>query len=244
MFSKRAHVFPETRLLSRQWPSRNALGPTQFRALCCEVSCSTARLAPLRSAGRRRRRRFSGDSLANPPPSRAAQSGGSQRSRAHALDGIVAPHAVELAVRQHAQQARLQIKRHVADFIENRVPPRPARSAPRRASRAVKAPAPWESSDSSSPWDGRSFDGDNGPSATANACASHSPPSPCRSLIRRDSRDLAWPVCRARNTPACRAPGPAFRGLFLALFVTSSRWLSSRAADEARRLGPINGLGR
>ena len=34
------------------------------------------------------------------------------------LDGRVAAHPVELAVRQHAQKTRLQIKRHVADFIE------------------------------------------------------------------------------------------------------------------------------
>ncbi len=34
------------------------------------------------------------------------------------LDGLVAAHAVEMPVRQHTQQARLQVERHVADFIE------------------------------------------------------------------------------------------------------------------------------
>jgi hypothetical protein len=34
------------------------------------------------------------------------------------LTGVVSAHAVELPFRQHAQQARLQRRRHVADFIE------------------------------------------------------------------------------------------------------------------------------
>ena len=32
--------------------------------------------------------------------------------------GLVSAHAVESAVGQHTQQARLQVRRHVADFIQ------------------------------------------------------------------------------------------------------------------------------
>ncbi len=35
-----------------------------------------------------------------------------------ALERVVAAHAVELAVAEHPQQTRLQVERHVADFIE------------------------------------------------------------------------------------------------------------------------------
>ena len=34
------------------------------------------------------------------------------------LDRLVAADAIELAVGQHAQQARLQLERHVADLVE------------------------------------------------------------------------------------------------------------------------------
>ena len=43
--------------------------------------------------------------------------GGSNHARV-GLDGVVSTHAVEMPVAQHAQQTRLQVKRHVANFIE------------------------------------------------------------------------------------------------------------------------------
>jgi hypothetical protein len=59
----------------------------------------------------------------------------------------VAADAVELAVRQHAQQARLQVERHVADLVEEQgAAVGLLEAAARMVCAPVKAPRSWPKS--------------------------------------------------------------------------------------------------
>ncbi len=59
----------------------------------------------------------------NFPPARAVVLVGSGDDPHIDLDRRVTAHAIKLTIRQHAQQTSLDIKRHIANFIRNSVPP-------------------------------------------------------------------------------------------------------------------------
>ena len=99
------------------------------------------------------------------------------------------PTPFELLLLQHAQQLRLRLRRHFADFVqEERAADRPARSGPAaRVTAPVKAPRSWPNSSLSS----RSAGSAAQLTSTSGACRGgcgrgwRGRPVPCRSRFRR-----------------------------------------------------------
>jgi hypothetical protein len=144
-----------------------------------------------RSGGRRRRitlRRWYKSSR-NSPAARAFEVLVRGGDHAHVgAQRVVAADAVELAVRQHAQQARLQVERHVADFVEEQRAASACSKRPRRMVCApVNAPRSWPNSSDSSRSFGIAavFSAMNGPFARGLCLCSARPPAPCRCPTRR-----------------------------------------------------------
>ena len=135
-----AHIARKRKLLQpRQRRVRNALGlHTQLpRALLQKVAREHGHvLVPLAQCGQAQAddveavEQVLAETAFLDAPLQVLVGGG---NHAHmGLDGRMATHAVELAVRQHTQQACLQVKRHVADFVEEQ----------RAALGLLKPPAP------------------------------------------------------------------------------------------------------
>jgi hypothetical protein len=108
------------------------------------------------------------------------------------LERLVAAHAVELAVRQHAQQARLQVERHVADFVqEQRAAIGLLEAAAAHGLRAGEGAALVAEQFGLQQvlGNGRGVDGDEGPLLPARRAgcggAAPGPPAPCPSRTRR-----------------------------------------------------------
>ena len=165
------------------------------------------------------------------------------------LDSGMAAHAVELPVRQHAQQAGLpRVKRHIADFVQKE----------RAALGLLKAPTPLRLRTgegaalmakqfglSRSIRDGRRVDGHERPVGHGRMFVQRAR----HQLLARtrfagdEHRDHAGSVGRWRETrPAWRAPGPPFRGGSLALFGHLFALAFDRARISLHRFGQIKRL--
>jgi hypothetical protein len=109
-------------------------------------------------------------------------------NHAHMALTAVAAHAVELPVRQHAQQAGLQVERHVADFVEEQR----AALGLLEAAAALRLRAGEGAALMAEQFGLQQVLGmaavlmaTTGRWPRANACAARAPPAPCPSPIRR-----------------------------------------------------------
>jgi uncharacterized protein YoaH (UPF0181 family) len=164
----------------------------------------------------------------------------------------VAADAVELAVRQHAQQPRLQVERHVADLVEEqRAAVGLLEAAAARGLRAGEGAAlvAEELAFEQVLRDRRGVDGDERTAARGlclcSARATSSLPVPLSPVI--STVTLLWLSRRWRGTrPASPAPGRASRASAAA---RRSRTSSRRLSSTARRISSTalvtsKGLGR
>ena len=144
------------------------------------------------------------------------------------LDRHMTTHPVELAVGQDPQQAGLGVGGHVADLVENNVPPSACSKRPRRRLAApVKAPFSWPNSSDSIKSFGiaamfRAMKGDAARGLwRCRAWATNSLPVPDSPLI--STVMLEWlrrPI--ARNTSCIAGASPMISGVRARLVGTSS----------------------